>query len=67
MWRSVQEFTDAGLDVVPAPVGILAPRDFGVLSLLPNAETLLRSEAAVYEMLGNPVRVFLSASHLRRQ
>jgi uncharacterized SAM-binding protein YcdF (DUF218 family) len=67
MWRAVQEFTDAGLDVVPAPAGILAARDFGVLSLLPNSEALLRSEAAVYEMLGNPVRVFLSVTHLRRQ
>lgn len=67
MWRSVQEFTDAGLDVVPAPAGMLAARDFGVLHLLPNSDALLRSEAAVYEMLGNPVRIFLSATHLRRQ
>jgi uncharacterized SAM-binding protein YcdF (DUF218 family) len=67
MWRSVQEFTDAGLEVVPAPAGIFAARDFGVLSLIPNSDALLRSEAAVYEMLGNPVRIFLSATHLRRQ
>jgi uncharacterized SAM-binding protein YcdF (DUF218 family) len=67
MWRSVQEFTAAGLDVVPAPVGILAVRDFGMLRLLPNADALLRSESAVYETLGNPVRIFLYATHLRRQ
>jgi uncharacterized SAM-binding protein YcdF (DUF218 family) len=66
MWRSVQEFTDAGLDVVPAPAGNFAARDFGVLSLMPNSEALLRSEAAVYEMLGDPVRIFLSVTHLRR-
>jgi uncharacterized SAM-binding protein YcdF (DUF218 family) len=67
MWRSVQEFTDAGLDVLPAPVGILAPRDFGVLIFLPDSQALARSEAAIYELLGDPVRSFLSASHLRRQ
>jgi len=67
MRRSVQEFTDAGFDVVPAPVGILAARDFGVLALLPNPDALLRSHVAIYELIGEPVRIFLSASHLRRQ
>jgi uncharacterized SAM-binding protein YcdF (DUF218 family) len=66
MRRSVQEFTDAGLDVVPAPVGILAARDFGVLEYVPNPDALLRSHAAIYELIGEPVRILLSASHLRR-
>ncbi len=66
MRRAVQEFAAAGLDVVPAPVGILAPRDFGVLEYLPNPDALLRSYAAIYELIGEPVRIFLSASHLRR-
>jgi uncharacterized SAM-binding protein YcdF (DUF218 family) len=66
MWRSVQEFTEAGFEVVPAPVGILANRDFGILRLLPNPEALLRSHMAIYEMLGEPARMFLSATHLRR-
>ncbi|MEO7208095.1 MAG: YdcF family protein [Steroidobacteraceae bacterium] len=67
MRRSVQEFTAAGFDVVPAPVGILAVRDFGMLRYLPNPEALLRSHTAIYELIGVPVRIFLSASHLRRQ
>jgi uncharacterized SAM-binding protein YcdF (DUF218 family) len=67
MWRAVQEFTDAGFEVVPAPAGILAHRDFGMLRLLPNSEALLRSYMAIYEMLGEPTRMFLSATHLRRQ
>jgi uncharacterized SAM-binding protein YcdF (DUF218 family) len=67
MRRSVQEFTDANLDVVPAPVGILEDRDFGVLRFVPDPDALLRSHAAIYEMLGEPVRLLLSASHLRRQ
>jgi uncharacterized SAM-binding protein YcdF (DUF218 family) len=66
MRRSVREFTDAGFDVIPAPMGILAVRDFGVLQYVPNPEALLRSHMAIYELIGEPVRFLLSASHLRR-
>jgi len=67
MRRSVHEFTAAGLEVVPAPAGMLAKRDLGVRGYLPTPEALMRSHAAVYELLGEPVRAFLSATHLRRQ
>ena len=66
MRRSVREFADAGFEVIPAPVGILAARDFGVLRYLPSADALMRSQMAIYEFLGETVRIFLSASHLRR-
>ena len=66
MRRSVHEFTDAGFEVVAAPVGMLAPQNHGVLRYLPSPEALLRSHMAVYELIGEPVRMFLSASHLRR-
>jgi len=66
MWRSVREFSDAGVEVVPAPVGILAPRDIGFSYYLPNPDALLRAHSAVYELLGEPMRAFLAASHLRR-
>ena len=66
MRRSVREFTDTGFDVVPAPMGMLAPRDFGVLEFFPNPDALVRSHAAIYELIGEPVRILLSASHLRR-
>jgi uncharacterized SAM-binding protein YcdF (DUF218 family) len=66
MRRSVQEFTDAGFEVVPAPVGILASRDFGMLHYVPNADALMRSQMAIYELIGEPVRILLAASHLRR-
>ena len=65
MWRSVREFSDAGVEVVPAPVGMLAPRDIGFSYYLPNPDALLRAHSAVYELLGEPVRAFLTASHLR--
>jgi uncharacterized SAM-binding protein YcdF (DUF218 family) len=66
MRRAVHEFTDSGLDVVPAPVGLLAARDFGPLQLVPNPDALHRSQMAIYELIGEPVRLLLSASHLRR-
>ena len=65
MRRSVREFTDAGFDVVPAPVGMLAVRDFSV-RYFPTPQALLRSHMAIYELIGEPVRMLLSASHLRR-
>ena len=66
MGRSVHEFTAAGLEVVPAPVGMLAARDFGILHYLPNPDALLRAYSALYELLGEPVRAVLAATHLRR-
>lgn len=66
MSRSVEEFSSSGFEVFPAPVGILASRDFGVLRFVPNPEALLRSHAAIYEMVGEPVRIMLAATHLRR-
>jgi uncharacterized SAM-binding protein YcdF (DUF218 family) len=67
MRRSVHEFTNAGMDVIPAPVGVLAARDKGVMRFVPGPDALSRSHAAVYELLGEPVRAFLSVTHLRRQ
>jgi uncharacterized SAM-binding protein YcdF (DUF218 family) len=66
MRRSVRELTDAGFEVVPAPMGMLAPRDFGVLQFFPNPDALVRSHTAIYELIGEPVRILLAASHLRR-
>jgi uncharacterized SAM-binding protein YcdF (DUF218 family) len=66
MRRSVHEFEAAGVEVVAAPVGMLAERDRGVSRYIPNSAALLRASAAVNELLGDPVRAFLAASHLRR-
>jgi uncharacterized SAM-binding protein YcdF (DUF218 family) len=67
MWRAVHEFTDAGMDVVPAPVGILAARDIGIRRYLPSPDTLPRSTAAINELLGEPLRAIFAATHMRRQ
>jgi uncharacterized SAM-binding protein YcdF (DUF218 family) len=66
MRRSVQEFIAAGIQVVPAPVGMLARRELGLTRFVPNPDALLRTHSALYELLGEPVRIFLSATHLRR-
>jgi uncharacterized SAM-binding protein YcdF (DUF218 family) len=67
MRRAAHEFTDAGMEVVAAPVGILAERDSGIRRYLPNPETLERSCAAINELLGEPLRAFFAVTHLRRQ
>jgi uncharacterized SAM-binding protein YcdF (DUF218 family) len=65
MWRAVHEFTAAGLEVVPAPMGMRAPRDPGFFRYLPEVEALRRSCTAINELLGEPVRWFFAATHLR--
>jgi uncharacterized SAM-binding protein YcdF (DUF218 family) len=67
MWRAAHEFTAAGMRIVPAPVGVLAPRALAPFSWLPDVQALQRSYLATYELIGEQVRAFLAATHLRRQ
>ena len=68
LWRASQEFRNAGLEVVPAPVGVWAVRgEGGFMNFMPSAAALLRTNEAVYELIGEPVRVMLAALHLRKQ
>lgn len=64
MRRAVEEFRSAGLDVVPAPTGIMDPHQTGG-TLLPFPDHLLRSWTAINELVGEPVRALLQAAHLR--
>jgi len=66
-WRAAQEFMSAGLEVVPAPVGILEHRGRTATDFVPNEEGLRRSRAALYEMVGEPVRRLFAVLHVRRQ
>jgi len=66
-WRATHEFTATGMQVIPAPAGMLSARDTGVYRYLPDSGALQRSYAACYELLGEPVREFLALTHLRRQ
>jgi len=66
-WRASHEFASAGITVVPAPVGVWAPREAGLLRYLPAPTALARSSAALYELLGDLVRRALAALRLRTQ
>ncbi len=66
MRRAVQEFTAAGIQVVPAPMGILSRRGHDIEGYFPAPEGLLHSYMAIYELLGEQVRVFFAFTHLRR-
>jgi hypothetical protein len=37
------------------------------MNFMPSAAALLRTNEAVYELIGEPVRVMLAALHLRKQ
>ncbi len=65
--RALREFTAAGMQVVPAPMGIVSARGHHLGEYFPSPEGLLHSYAAIYELLGEPVRAFLAMTHLRRQ
>jgi uncharacterized SAM-binding protein YcdF (DUF218 family) len=67
LWRAAHEFMAAGIEVVPAPVDVSGgpPQDW--LAWLPDPEALRRSRSALYELLGEPARVLLAFTHLRRQ
>jgi len=36
-------------------------------NFIPSAEALLRSYEAIYELIGEPVRQILAATHVRRE
>ena len=67
LWRAAHEFIAAGLEVVPAPAGVLAERDNDLQRYLPDISALGRSYAASYELLGEPVRELLAVTRLRKQ
>jgi hypothetical protein len=66
-WRAVQEFKGAGFQVLPAPAGVFAPREYGFFSYLPSATALQRSYAAVYELIGEPMRRLLAVGAVREK
>jgi uncharacterized SAM-binding protein YcdF (DUF218 family) len=67
LWRATREFQSAGFEVVPAPSDVWAPRQHAGFRFIPGPEALLYSQRALYELLGERVRVVLAALHIRRQ
>ncbi|MDB6108074.1 MAG: hypothetical protein JWO52_8073 [Gammaproteobacteria bacterium] len=66
-WRAAHEFMAAGFDVVPAPAGVLGHREPGVFKFMPNPTALTRSHAAVYELIGEPMRRLQAAWGVREK
>jgi uncharacterized SAM-binding protein YcdF (DUF218 family) len=66
-WRAAHEFMSAGLEVIPAPVGTLTPLPRSTVNFVPSERGLDHSRAAIYELVGDPVRRLFAALHLRRQ
>lgn len=67
VYRAAREFAGTGLAVLPAPVGVWAVRETGLLRYLPGTTALTRSRNALYELIGEVVRRALAALNLRRQ
>jgi uncharacterized SAM-binding protein YcdF (DUF218 family) len=66
-WRAAHEFIAAGFDVVPAPVGVLGDRESGVFRIIPSPAGLIRSNSAVYELIGEPMRKLQAALGVRER
>ncbi|MFL6600316.1 MAG: YdcF family protein [Steroidobacteraceae bacterium] len=66
-WRAAHEFMAAGFAVVPAPAGVLDYREQGVFKVIPSPAALLRSHAAVYELIGEPMRRLQAALGIRER
>jgi uncharacterized SAM-binding protein YcdF (DUF218 family) len=65
-WRAAREFESCGLNVVPAPVHVWAPRAREPSDYLPDPAALVESTEALNEVLGDVVRRVFAATHLRR-
>lgn len=66
-WRAMQEFRDAGFEVVPAPAGSWAPRQNDALRWVPAPAALERSNLALYELLGERARRVQAALGIRER
>lgn len=66
-WRATQEFRAAGFEVIPAPVSVYGRREKGVFRYLPSPAGLDRSNSAVYELIGEPMRRLQSALGVREK
>jgi uncharacterized SAM-binding protein YcdF (DUF218 family) len=64
--RATREFQSVGLDVVPAPTGSWVPRALEATAFEPQVSALAQSTAAIYELIGEPVRRVFAWLHIRR-
>lgn len=65
--RAAHEFEAVGLQVVPAPSGMISEREGGIFRFVPGPGALMRSNAAIYELLGEPMRRLQAALGVRER
>jgi uncharacterized SAM-binding protein YcdF (DUF218 family) len=66
-WRAANEFSAAGLQVLPAPTGLLGTHTRDAFDFLPNSTALAHSTEALYELLGDLAQRLFAVLGLRRQ
>lgn len=66
-YRATQEFKAVGFEVIPAPIGVYGRREIGLFRYIPSPSALERSNAAIYELIGEPVRQLLAALGVRER
>jgi uncharacterized SAM-binding protein YcdF (DUF218 family) len=66
-WRAAHEFMNAGLEVIPAPVGTLPEQELTLTKFLPNIGALVQSHSALYELIGEQARLLFATLRLRTQ
>ncbi len=67
MVRALREFAATGLTVTAAPVQIMAHREDPPFRYMPSPEGLMRSNRALYELIGERARELFVALRLRQQ
>jgi uncharacterized SAM-binding protein YcdF (DUF218 family) len=65
-YRAAHEFEAAGLEVVPAPVGVWEPQDPNATRYLPSVAGLRASTEALYELIGDLARRVFELLRVRR-
>lgn len=67
MLRAMREFSATGLRVTAAPVQVFSEREDAPYRYLPTPEGMVRSNRAVYELIGERVRELFVVLHVRQQ
>lgn len=67
LYRAAQEYRGAGFEVTPAPAEVLAERETGPFRFIPGPAALMRSNRAIYELLGEPMRRLQAALGVRER
>jgi uncharacterized SAM-binding protein YcdF (DUF218 family) len=66
-YRATQEFLAAGFEVTSAPVSVYGNREVEIFRYIPSPAGLDRSNLAIYELIGEPMRRLQAALGVREK